>query len=58
MNKENISQVFEKSTGIWIKYNNKTGKVIERSINDKPFENVKIQTTVLKPKTKGCMNGG
>ena len=50
MNKENISQIFEKSTGIWIKYNNKTGKVIERSINDKPFENVKIQTTVLKPK--------
>ena len=47
---KNISQVFEKSMNRWIKYNNKTGKVIERSINDKPFENVKIQTTVIKPK--------
>lgn len=52
MDKENISQIFEKSTDIWIKYNNKTGKVIDRSINDKPFENVNIQTTVLKPKSR------
>ena len=45
---KNVSQIFEKSMNRWIKYNNKTGRILERGIDDKPFKNVKIETTVIK----------
>jgi hypothetical protein len=48
---KDVSQIFETSTKRWIKYNNKTGKVIERGIDDKPFKNVKIETTVIRART-------
>ena len=42
---KNVSQLFIKSEKVWAKYNNKTGKVIKRSI--KKFDNIRVQKTVI-----------